>query len=770
MISDLNRYVFKYAVVTLFLAIPFISNGQSPVLIYNEYNAGADTIDMGMCNVGDSLETIFNIENRSSEVLQIALSDYTFAIEAIGDPIETFEFSGSPPLPHSIQPNSTSEIKIKYNAHFNIQQFPPGKKVVRLRLGVIDTSKVKIPTSFNDLVKYREFILIARKSVVDFDVYEKSIDFDSVWKEPVDTIRKVLVFQNNTFNKVIVDSTFYSFRSLNAEIWFEKQSLPIEFDEYKTIDSRRGWQFKYYPMNTGKDSAVFSLRYHPDPSNPDSFQTIHTPIRGVGVEQKILLDSVEGAEIIEGFIDLGSLPLDTSKEVKIFIRNNGNLPFGFINQKIVDYYYTEKQSDGFFILDSLQNKRNLLPTEIDSFAVVFQPTRRDTILAKIVFTTNLPLRKVWGYPNSAKQVVFNIRGVGIAPKLAADVDSIDLGNIIINNFEGCPTIRDTVVKVFNNGNFVLRVNNVVVEPPYPGTPFKIFEENFDIPPNSSKRLRIVFDSIATETGEYAAWLVLTSNFSKMSDTLRIKLKARGVLPDPIRLSIPNDAKVKPGTVLALPILVERDKVARAKEYQDTIIYNPSILRYRNFSINATASERAEEVKIEEQQPSGKLSVYIRTRWNETFLKLDTLVLLNFDTFVGNEISTPFKFLTPRFGDGICSRVLLPRNVDGTIYLDSLCGLRYKLFDGSKGFFRLSEPSPNPTSEYVEIDYEVAFETKTKIAIYNSYGEIVETVFDGVAKPGVYHTNLSLKHLPRGVYFIRMQAGIFNEVKHFIVSD
>ncbi len=769
MIFSFNRYFFKY-LTALFLLLPFASKGQNSVLIYNEFNAGADTIDMGMCVVNDSLETVFNIENRTGKVLQIALSDYTYAIEAINEVTETFEFFGFPALPYTIQPNTTLQFTIKYKANPNIIQFPPGKRMVRLRLGVIDTSVVKIPNSLDDLVKYREFVLIARKSVSDFDVYERIIDFDSVWKDPVDTIRKTLTFQNNKFDKIFVDKAYFVYRSLNAEIWFENQPLPIEFDEYRTIDSRRSWQFKYYPMNMGKDSGFFALRYYPDPSNPDSSQIIGVPIRGVGVEQKITLNKIEGAEIVDDFIDIGSIPLDTTKQIKIYLKNNGNLPFGFTKQQIVDYYYVEKQSDGFLIFDSLQNVRHLLPTEIDSFTVVFQPTQRDTILAKIVFTTDLPLRKVSGYPNSAKQVTFNIRGVGIAPKIAADVDSIDLGNVIINNFEGCPTVRDTVVRIFNNGNFVLRVQNAAVDPAYPGTPFKIFEENFDVPPNSQKRLRIVFDSTATETGEYVAWLILISNFSKTSDTLKIKLKARGVLPNPIRLSIPNDAKIKPGAVLALPILVESDKISRAKEYQDTLIYNPSILKYRGFSIDATASERAEIIEIKEQQTPGRLAIYLRTRWNETFQKLDTLIFLNFDTFVGNETFSSFKFLSPRFGDGVCSRVLLPQSIDGTIYLDSLCGLRYKLFGGSKGFFRLSEPTPNPSSEYIDIDYEVAFETKINISIYNSYGEIMETIYDGMAKPDVYHKNLSLKHLPRGVYFLRMQAGIFNEVKHFIVSD
>ncbi|MGB9852620.1 MAG: T9SS type A sorting domain-containing protein [Candidatus Kapaibacteriota bacterium] len=760
------KFVFFIFAVSLLGTVAVRSQG--PVLIFNEYTA-SDTVDMGMCVVGDSLETLFNITNYSGRVLKIGGNDYTFLIgRAIDDPnnLDFFEFFGPRDLPRTIDTNASSLFSIKYIPFSPSIQFPPGKKIVKLWLGLFDPKVNDPPGSLNEIVKGREFILIARKSVEELDVFETVIDFDSVWVNPKDTIYRILTVQNNTRSKLTVDSIIF-LRSLNAEIRLERKPTPITFDEYRSGDERNSWRLSYYPINLGRDTAVLRFQYH-SPSNPDSVKYVQTIIRGVGVTQKVKLQKVENAQIVENFIDLGDVPIDTTKIVKIYIQNTGNLPFGILKQEILNYF-TNTPSNGFKFLDTLSTEKSLLPTQIDSFTVLFTPTQRDTFLAKIRFTSNITQRQIVGYPESAKEIVFNIRGVGLAPKLTAEADSIDFGNIIVNQSEGCPTIRDTNIRITNSGNFVLRVQNARIEPPYPQTPFKILEENFEIPAYSNKLLKILFDSTARNIGPYDATLILTSSFSRLRDTLRIKLKANGVLPDPIKLTIPETIRFKPGSVLSIPILVQKEKITRAKEYQDTLQYNPDILRFRNATILGTSAERITQLNVKEQQP-GLLSIFIATKWNEFLLPSDTLILLNFDTFLGESMETQFDFLSPRFGDGVCSRALSPIVQSGFIRVDSLCGLPYKLFDGNRGFFRLETPKPNPVEAQLNFEFEVAFETHTKLLLYDSYGNIIDTFFDEVLKPGVYRVDKDVSKLPTGVYFIQITSGIFNEVQHFVRTE
>ncbi len=758
-------YILFIKVFVFFLRTYLPSFSQDNVLIFNEYTA-SDTVDMGMCIVGDSLETVFNIVNLSGKNLKIGGNDYTFLIgRAIEDPnnLDFFEFYGPRDLPRVLDTNTTYLFKVKYIPFNPSPQFPVGKKVVLLRLGVFNPDINDPPASLDELVKKREFILIARKSDRELDVFENVIDFDSVWVEPKDTIRTFLFVQNNTNSRLSLDSIIF-LRSLNAEIRLERKQTPVVFEPYRSGDERNKWQITYYPTNLGRDTALLRFVYR-SPIFPDSIKYVQTIIRGVGVTQKLKLNKVENAEVIEEFIDFGSIPLDTTKIVKLYVQNTGNLPFSFFKQEILNFY-TETPSSGFKFIDTLQSQKPILPTQIDSFTVMFQPTQRDTFLARVTFYSDIVNRRIKGYPESAKKVVFYIRGVGLAPKLAADVDSVDFGNIIINNAEGCPAIRDTVIRVINNGNFVLRVENAKVEPPYPQTPFKILEENFEIPAYSRRNLRIIFDSTARTTGVYEANLILTSSFSKIRDTLRIKLKANGVLPDPINIFFPDSVSFKPGTVLSLPILVQKERIIRVKEYSDTIRFNPSILQFRNFDAQSTASEKAELVNFPETG-EGLLAVDIKTKWNEYFVKSDTLIILNFNTFLGNQISSPVEFLSPRFGDGVCSRALIPIVFSTNVTIDSLCGISQKLFDGSKGLFFFDLPKPNPATTVVDINFSVAFEIKTLITIYDAYGNEIKKLIDQTLEPEFYHIQFDVSQLPKGVYFIRFVSGIYQEVQHFV---
>ncbi|MGQ9818460.1 MAG: T9SS type A sorting domain-containing protein [Candidatus Kapaibacteriales bacterium] len=765
-----NKFLKLFAAIYLvFLVNYHFVYSQGSILIFNEYDA-SDTIDMGMCVIGDSLETLFNIFNLTDKPIKIGGNDYTFSIEKLtADPndLTPLEFFGPRDLPKIIDSSSFSTFKVKYIPYPISPQFPVGKKIVRLRLGVFDPNFKQFPDSLGDLIRMREFILIARKSSSYLDTYEQLINFDSVWVNPKDTLKRWLILQNNSSLPIGIDSIIF-LRSINAEIWLERKTFPIILQKYRSGDERQRWLVQYFPKNLGKDTALIVFRYKHS-FIPDSNLLVQTIVRGVGVLQKIDLIKVEGAQVIDNTIDFGPIPIDTTREVKFFIQNNGNLPFGILTQDILDFY-TNQKINSFYFSDSLRQTRHLYPTELDSFKIVFRPNGTDTFLAKVVFHSDLPTRKINGFPDSVRRVEFYLRGVGLAPKIAVESKNIDFGNIIINNFEGCPSFRDTIIKIYNNGNYVLRVDSIRLEPPYPQTPFRIYENRFDIPPYSSKTLLIRFDSIATNVGTYSAKLILVSNFSKISDTVSIQLVANGILPDPINISIPPQTIVKPGRNISLPILVPPFKVNRAREYVDTLKYNPTVLRYAGFSIQNTASFNAEEIFIEEDRNNGKLAILLRTRWNQTFLPVDTLIKINFQTFLGDEILSRIDFLATRFGDGICSRVLLPNPSGGEISLDSLCGISSKLFNGKNGIFRFDDISPNPANNQIYLNFQIAFPIHTSLSIFNYAGVEVKKIFDGVLEPNVYQFEVPFSGLTTGVYFVKMQAGIFNEVKYFVITE
>jgi len=55
-----------------------------------------------------------------------------------------------------------------------------------------------------------------------------------------------------------------------------------------------------------------------------------------------------------------------------------------------------------------------------------------------------------------------------------------------------------------------------------------------------------------------------------------------------------------------------------------------------------------------------------------------------------------------------------------------------------------------------------------LSIYSLKGDKVKTVFEGVREAGMYREVFDASGFPSGIYFIRMQAGSFTDVKKVVL--
>jgi len=82
-----------------------------------------------------------------------------------------------------------------------------------------------------------------------------------------------------------------------------------------------------------------------------------------------------------------------------------------------------------------------------------------------------------------------------------------------------------------------------------------------------------------------------------------------------------------------------------------------------------------------------------------------------------------------------------------------------------GGFSLSQNYPNPFNPTTRIDYNLAREAVVTLQIHNLLGQVVRTVIDAERKSGGAHTVLfDASGLPNGVYYYKITAGDFVEVK------
>ncbi|MFI5252107.1 MAG: M20/M25/M40 family metallo-hydrolase [Bacteroidota bacterium] len=83
-------------------------------------------------------------------------------------------------------------------------------------------------------------------------------------------------------------------------------------------------------------------------------------------------------------------------------------------------------------------------------------------------------------------------------------------------------------------------------------------------------------------------------------------------------------------------------------------------------------------------------------------------------------------------------------------------------------FKLNQNYPNPFNPSTNIQYQLPKESRVNLSVFNILGQKVTTLVDGVQSEGYKEVSFNASNLPSGIYFYRMQANNFTDVKKFII--
>lgn len=83
-------------------------------------------------------------------------------------------------------------------------------------------------------------------------------------------------------------------------------------------------------------------------------------------------------------------------------------------------------------------------------------------------------------------------------------------------------------------------------------------------------------------------------------------------------------------------------------------------------------------------------------------------------------------------------------------------------------FRLEQNYPNPFNPSTTFEYTIIKPTHVRIRLYDDVGREVKTIVDQQMQPGAYKASFDGAKLASGVYFCRMQAGNFTEVRKVVL--
>lgn len=107
------------------------------------------------------------------------------------------------------------------------------------------------------------------------------------------------------------------------------------------------------------------------------------------------------------------------------------------------------------------------------------------------------------------------------------------------------------------------------------------------------------------------------------------------------------------------------------------------------------------------------------------------------------------------------------NIKLTNYQDVLTGISYD--PEVPTTFSLEQNYPNPFNPETKIKYSLPKTSMVKLVVYDALGKVVSTLVNEEQAAGIYEINVDgLKGLASGIYFYRISAGSFTDVKKMVL--
>jgi len=124
----------------------------------------------------------------------------------------------------------------------------------------------------------------------------------------------------------------------------------------------------------------------------------------------------------------------------------------------------------------------------------------------------------------------------------------------------------------------------------------------------------------------------------------------------------------------------------------------------------------------------------------------------------------------RIKDGIDGSILDKELTEGTeiIIPANLNNLILETSAAIPLTYELGQNYPNPFNPVTTIKYQIPEEGKVKIAVYDVLGKEIKTLVNDFRPAGAYEVRLDSSDLSSGIYFYRMRAGSFEEMRKMVV--
>jgi hypothetical protein len=216
----------------------------------------------------------------------------------------------------------------------------------------------------------------------------------------------------------------------------------------------------------------------------------------------------------------------------------------------------------------------------------------------------------------------------------------------------------------------------------------------------------------------------------------------------------------PGSIFDINIKLNNISIKKNSTFEIGILYDSSVLKFNSQNLSRIIDTSADFYSFSNPVYPGFLSLSGRFNRTRLFSINDTFITLKSEVIgkIGDSTRIEFYHFTI---DGIT-----PIGIqNGIFHVRNVLEISSPKVIPSK--YLLKQNYPNPFNPGTKIEYELPIESNVKIIIYNSLGEVVETLVEGLRQPGNYILDWNPHNLPSGLYFCRIQAGKFNMIRKMI---
>lgn len=762
-------------VMLVFFLFPqeLFSQRVSALIYVDKTNKNTDTIDFGVAFYEDNavsknvvlLRTVY-IENTGEVPLSIPLISvpYFSTGARIANSFEHLEFSNSPNAPKIILPGAIDSFFVQYKPERDttVTNSPIG-----IRVATVLVRPCPIPNGTCETVDTiglpirREFVAKVFKTRYPFSSFKPKFFFDSVYVNSFGSLKTRIPYKNLSRKTIGINSQVLQTlgTTLPQEFTFEP-STRLSVSPNDTI----AFLSRYIPKNRGVDSALLIVRYAPGRNEVSDSASMR--IYGFGAQQEVSIVSVQaslpGTTISRDTIFLRDVPVGSDNEFTVTFENTGNTNWGILSQNIVG-------DNQFTLVNPLPSQKDIRPNGQVSATLKFSPRSESDLglyEAQYIIQNNIHLR-IPSSPDSVKRTIITVRATALAPIMSivgTQQDTIRFGTFRLpyNKSCGLQFVEDTI-SIQNIGNAELRIQTPILSGKI-NTKFSLRNAEADtIPKQKSKSLLIRF--YPEIQGTDTAYIELQSN-----DPFRRKkiltLIANVTPPDTVKLSAPTFSSVD-GVTVSVPLFCRSAAISQAGKVRANLTIDESDISFvRGKAWGASIGGKV----IPQRLQDGVIALQVESALGGTFAPNDTLCLLEFKTYFGRLEPSPIVLTSPVIGTVECDELLVPQLTSGSFTLDSACIFAYNHITRSSSRFAIREITPVPTVSSSRISIELAFPSLTTLSIYSATGILMKTIISTYLPDGKHTFTVELDDLPHGVYYCDLKAGLFHQLRSFVIGQ